>query len=106
MDKKFNLVVVITAGNYNLRGLRNSSFEVYPDFVYRAVVKKSELGLMEEELKALTYKAIRAGFNFDTTTVASLMDENFISVYPHKTQSKQQELQGMYQSITKMKEEG
>jgi CubicO group peptidase (beta-lactamase class C family) len=38
IDKKHDLVMVVTAGNYNQRGLRKSSYDIYPDFVYPAVM--------------------------------------------------------------------
>ncbi|MEO5647965.1 MAG: alpha/beta fold hydrolase [Chitinophagaceae bacterium] len=38
MDKLNNLVAVITAGNYNLKNLRRSSWDIYPNFIYPAVV--------------------------------------------------------------------
>ncbi|MEO7463690.1 MAG: PIG-L family deacetylase, partial [Ferruginibacter sp.] len=41
------------------------------------------------ELKALEYGAIMAEFSFDTAAIATLMDENFVSIYPGKTQNKQ-----------------
>jgi hypothetical protein len=34
----------------------------------------------------------------DTSEIARLMDDNFISIYPNKTQNKQQELAGIYKS--------
>ena len=36
-DTKNNLVLVVTAGNYNERNIRKSSFNIYPDFVYPSV---------------------------------------------------------------------
>lgn len=39
MDKKNNLVLIVTAGNYNKRGLRKSSWEIYGDFIYPAIIK-------------------------------------------------------------------
>ena len=41
LDRKNNLVLVVTAGNYNQRNIRKSSFNIYPDFVYPAVKKPS-----------------------------------------------------------------
>ena len=39
VDKKENLVVVVTAGNYNIWDLRKSSNNIYMDFVYPAIIK-------------------------------------------------------------------
>jgi CubicO group peptidase (beta-lactamase class C family) len=38
MDKQSNLVLIITAGNYN-RELPKGSWDIFPDFVYPAVLK-------------------------------------------------------------------
>ncbi|MBX2992988.1 MAG: serine hydrolase [Bacteroidetes bacterium] len=38
IDKQFDLVLVITAGNYDQSDLRKSSWDIYFDFVYPAVV--------------------------------------------------------------------
>ncbi len=106
LDKPNNVVVIITAGNYNLRDIRKSSFDIYPDFVYPATKGNKDKDSLTEYIKKLTYHAISSEFRLDTAAVANVMDENFISVYPYKTQNKQQELDGMYRSITKMKEDG
>jgi CubicO group peptidase (beta-lactamase class C family)/pimeloyl-ACP methyl ester carboxylesterase len=37
VDRKSNIVVVITAGNYNQRNLKKNSNDILPDFVYRAI---------------------------------------------------------------------
>jgi hypothetical protein len=39
MDKKNNLLLVVTAGNYNRSDLRKTSWEIYGDFVYPAIIK-------------------------------------------------------------------
>jgi CubicO group peptidase (beta-lactamase class C family)/pimeloyl-ACP methyl ester carboxylesterase len=39
LDKKNDLVLIITAGNYNRRDLRKNSYDIYPNFVYPAVIK-------------------------------------------------------------------
>ena len=38
-DKKYNLLLIVTAGNYNRWDLRKSSFDIYTDFVYPAIMK-------------------------------------------------------------------
>lgn len=38
-DKKHNLLLIITAGNYNRWNLRKSAFDIYTDFVYPAIIK-------------------------------------------------------------------
>lgn len=38
IDKLNNLVAVITAGNYNAKNLRKTSWDIYPDFIYPAVI--------------------------------------------------------------------
>ncbi|WP_324229443.1 alpha/beta fold hydrolase [Lacibacter sp.] len=38
-DKKHNLLLIVTAGNYNRWDLRKSSFDIYTDFVYPAIMK-------------------------------------------------------------------
>lgn len=40
IDKRLDLVVVITAGTYNQGNLRKSSWDIYMDFIYPAVVYK------------------------------------------------------------------
>jgi len=40
IDKLNNLVAVITAGNYNLKNLRKTSWDIYPNFIYPAIEKK------------------------------------------------------------------
>ena len=42
MDPKTKLGLIITAGNYNLANLRKSSYEIYPDFIYPAVMRGSK----------------------------------------------------------------
>ncbi len=42
MDKQNDLVVIVTAGNYNVRGLRKNSFDIYADFVHSAVITGSK----------------------------------------------------------------
>jgi CubicO group peptidase (beta-lactamase class C family) len=37
VDRKNNIVLVITAGNYNQRNLRKNSNDIFPDFVYPAI---------------------------------------------------------------------
>ena len=39
IDKKLDLIVIITAGNYNRSDLKKSSFNIYPDLIYPAVDK-------------------------------------------------------------------
>lgn len=38
-DKKHKLLLIVTAGNYNRWDLRKSSFDIYTDFVYPAIMK-------------------------------------------------------------------
>ncbi len=38
-DKKHNLLLIVTAGNYNRWDTRKSSFDIYTDFVYLAIIK-------------------------------------------------------------------
>lgn len=40
IDKKNNIVTVVTAGNYNQWELRKSSMDIYMDFVYPAIIEK------------------------------------------------------------------
>lgn len=40
IDKQFDLVLVITAGNYDRSDLKKSSWDIYFDFVYPAIVNK------------------------------------------------------------------
>ncbi len=42
MDQKSKLCLIITAGNYNLPNLRKSSFDIYTDFIYPAVMRGSK----------------------------------------------------------------
>jgi hypothetical protein len=59
-----------------------------------------------EIIKQLELKAISAEFNLDTATIASVLHERFIAVYPHKLQNRQQELSGIYAGILKRKSDG
>lgn len=65
----------------------------------------AEVQDITETLKAREYKAIMSEFSLDTATIAAMMDENFISIYPDKTQSKQQELDGIYRSMIERRKE-
>jgi CubicO group peptidase (beta-lactamase class C family)/pimeloyl-ACP methyl ester carboxylesterase len=38
-DKKNNLLLIVTAGNYNLRGRRKTGEDIYTDFVYPAIIR-------------------------------------------------------------------
>jgi CubicO group peptidase (beta-lactamase class C family)/pimeloyl-ACP methyl ester carboxylesterase len=106
MDKKHDLVLVVTAGNYNNRTLRKSSYDIFPDFIYPSVNGDAGKDSVSELIQQLTYKAISSEFVLDTAFIANLMDEDFISIYPHKTQNKQQELAGIYRSeINRRKED-
>ncbi len=98
LDKKNDLELIITAGNYNRRDLRKNSYDIYTDFVYPAIVRNIQKDTLTEHIKALTYHAITSEFKFDTAAIAKLMDDDFISVYPHKKQNKQQELDGIFKS--------
>ncbi len=40
IDNKNNLVLIVTAGNYDQRKRIKSSFDIFPDFVYPAVIRK------------------------------------------------------------------
>ncbi|MEO6347997.1 MAG: PIG-L family deacetylase [Aquaticitalea sp.] len=60
----------------------------------------AEIQDVTETLKAMEYRAIMSEFTLDTTTIAAMMDNNFISIYPSKTQNKQQELNGIHSSMT------
>ncbi|HUS03362.1 MAG TPA: serine hydrolase [Chitinophagaceae bacterium] len=40
IDRKSNIVVVLTAGNYDVTELRKSSWNIYYDFVFPAVIRK------------------------------------------------------------------
>jgi CubicO group peptidase (beta-lactamase class C family) len=42
LDRRNNLVLVVTAGNYNERNIRKNSFNIYPDFVYPAVIRQDK----------------------------------------------------------------
>jgi hypothetical protein len=59
-----------------------------------------------EIIKQLEYNAISAEFRLDTAAIARIIHDNFIAVYPHKLQNKQQELTGIYNNITQRKKEG
>jgi len=59
-----------------------------------------------EILKGLEWKAISAEFKLDTATVASVMHDNFVAVYAHKLQNRQQEVDGIYQGIVQRQQEG
>jgi len=39
INKQENLILVITAGNYDLKNLKKTSFDLYLDFVYPSVIK-------------------------------------------------------------------
>ncbi len=106
LDTKNNLVLVVTAGNYNERNIRKSSFNIYPDFVYPSVTKAVTSGQSADIIKDFTYKAFDAVFKKDTVTISSLMDENFISIYPNKIHNKQQELTGIFNYMSQMEKEG
>jgi CubicO group peptidase (beta-lactamase class C family) len=105
IDKQRNLVLIITAGNYNRSDLKKSSWDIYHDFVFPAVLTKDLSNSITEQIKQLTYKAFSAEFKNDTAAISRLMDDNFISVYPHKTQNKHQELKGIYKNIDRMKKD-
>ena len=38
-NKKYNLLVIVTAGNYNRWDIRKNAFDLYTDFVYPAIIK-------------------------------------------------------------------
>lgn len=57
-------------------------------------------------LKKLEYDAISAEFRLDTAAIARVLHDNFIAIYPHKLQNKQQELAGIYNNIVNRKKEG
>ena len=40
-NKKYNLLLIVTAGNYNRKDLRKNSSDIYTDFVYPAVIKNN-----------------------------------------------------------------
>ncbi|HET9746279.1 MAG TPA: alpha/beta fold hydrolase [Chitinophagaceae bacterium] len=40
IDKESDLVLIATAGNYNSRDIRKQSDELYPDFIYPAILKR------------------------------------------------------------------
>jgi hypothetical protein len=42
IDKKSNLVLVTTAGIYDQAAPRKSSWDLYYDFVFRAVIRKNK----------------------------------------------------------------
>ncbi len=59
-----------------------------------------------ELIKSLTHKAFEAVFKQDTATIAGLMDERFISIYPAKINNKQQELTGIHNYMGTAKKQG
>jgi CubicO group peptidase (beta-lactamase class C family) len=42
IDQKYKLILIITAGNYDQSNLRKSSWDIYPDFIYPAVINGNE----------------------------------------------------------------
>ncbi|KIC89128.1 nuclear transport factor 2 family protein [Flavihumibacter sp. ZG627] len=57
-------------------------------------------------IKELELKAITAEFRLDTASIASVMHHNFIAVYAHKLQNRQQEIAGIYSGIVKRQQAG
>jgi hypothetical protein len=123
LDRKNNLVLVVTAGNYNRRDLRKNSFDIYPNFVYPAIkhsatssikpdfifpaaTKAAKSDQPAEIIKSLTHKAFEAVFKQDTATISGLMYEPFISIYPAKINNKQEELAGIHHYIETTKKQG
>lgn len=104
IDKERKLVLVTTAGNYD-KEPRKSSYGVYHDFIFPSIVKENQ-SFVTNHIMQLTYKAFNAELRKDTLTISNLMDDDFISVYPHKTQTKRQELAGIYKNIEMMKSNG
>ena len=45
IDKHSNLVLVLTAGNYDVAAPRKSSWNIYADFIYPALWKINELNI-------------------------------------------------------------
>jgi hypothetical protein len=66
----------------------------------------SVLNKEAEVLKQLEYDAISAEFRLDTASIARVLHDNFIAVYAHKLQNKQQELTGIYNNISNLIKEG
>jgi len=56
-------------------------------------------GADTEILKKLEYDAIAAEFRLDTASIATIMDDGFISINSREVTNKQQELAGMYNNI-------
>jgi CubicO group peptidase (beta-lactamase class C family)/pimeloyl-ACP methyl ester carboxylesterase len=117
INKHFNLITVITAGNYDTLIHKKGSDYLYLNFVYPAVIKgtkthekpvlkKAQKYNVAQYLKLLTYQAITSEFKLDTAYISKLMDDDFISIYPHKTQNKQQELEGIYKSEINRRNDG
>jgi CubicO group peptidase (beta-lactamase class C family)/pimeloyl-ACP methyl ester carboxylesterase len=106
IDKQSNLVFVTTAGIYDKVAPRKSSWDLYHDFVFLAIVKNVASGNPIDIIKNLTHKAFEALFKQDTAAISGMMDEKFISIYPDKINNKQQELSGIYNYIKQMKSEG
>ena len=57
-------------------------------------------------IRQLEFDAISAEFRLDTAAIASILHTNFVAVYPHKLQNKQQELDGIYRGILQRQQDG
>ena len=72
----------------------------------RSTISISAENNQTEILKQLEYKAFLAEFRLDTATIGRMIHDSFVAVYPHNLQNKQQELTGIYKSISqRMKQE-
>jgi CubicO group peptidase (beta-lactamase class C family) len=101
IDKQNKLVTVFTGGNYRMPDKYLQPYQILKNFIYPAVNSTNSAtgnsssnqrqmstpsGHPEALIKNLTHKAFEAEFKNDTAAISNLMDDDFISVYPHKTQ--------------------
>ncbi len=50
INKRSGVVLIVTAGNYNRRDLRKSSFDIFPDFIYPAIKRSATSNIKPVQL--------------------------------------------------------
>lgn len=92
--------------------MNNFSSAVFCSLLLLSCTSQKKIGSHQDRnkdaeiIKQLEYNAISAEFKLDTAYISRLMHDDFMAVYPHKLQDKQQELAGIYNGMVKRMKEG
>jgi len=83
LDRNNNLVLVVTAGNYNRNNLRKNSYDIYPNFVYPAIKHSDTYSIKPIQLNDGIQIATLKDVGINENLIYAMTDSIITGVYPN-----------------------